>query len=82
MPSILSPDRLFIVPLAVSWYAFPDILLSYLKLSCVFYCSVQRARYMGLYRRVADACRTARLAAPLAPNFDLLAPGSPPVTVV
>ncbi|KAF8526163.1 hypothetical protein JB92DRAFT_2700846 [Gautieria morchelliformis] len=51
-------------------------------LSCLWPCPAQRTSYLNLHGRLAQACGTAGLPAPPAPNFELLAPGSQPVTVV
>ncbi|GJJ13286.1 hypothetical protein Clacol_007538 [Clathrus columnatus] len=51
-------------------------------LSCLWPCPTQRARYLELQSRVSQACELVGLPPPPPPNFDLFAPGSPPVPVV
>ncbi|KAF8582821.1 hypothetical protein K439DRAFT_1350360 [Ramaria rubella] len=71
-------DNSLLLALEVCQAYFPPI--DYL--SCLWPCPAQRSRYLGLHSRLAQACRMAGISAPPAPNFDLLAPGSPPVSVV
>ncbi|KAF8498278.1 hypothetical protein JB92DRAFT_2985039 [Gautieria morchelliformis] len=51
-------------------------------LSCLWLCPAQRTSYLNLHGQLAQACGTAGLPVPPAPNFKLLAPGSQPVAVV
>ncbi|KAF8527466.1 hypothetical protein BU17DRAFT_81636 [Hysterangium stoloniferum] len=71
-------DNSLIIALEVCRAFFPP--MDYL--SCLWPCPAQRSRYLTLHANLAQACQTAGLPSPPPPNFDLLAPGSPPVTVV
>ncbi|KIJ54399.1 hypothetical protein M422DRAFT_222008 [Sphaerobolus stellatus SS14] len=76
--SLWECDNTLIVALEVCKAYYPA--MDYL--ACLWPCESQRIKYRKLHVRIVEACQTAGIPPPPPPNFQLLAPGSPPVNIV